>query len=368
MTQPRSVRVTSIERWITLAVLAALMVGCYLVLQPFLLAIALALILCCTTWPLYLHMERATQGRASLSALILTLVIALVVLAPFLIVGLTLADNARQLVELWRRIAEEGPPDPPSWVANLPLIGAWAYGYWAGLAHDNTQFFAAIQQYFDEIRFYAIAGGKAVVQGILQLTFAIVLAFFIYRYGKAMAMRLFATVERIAGARGKRLIEVGASTMRGVVYGILGTALVQGVLAAIGFWMAGVPAAPLLGLITFFVSPAPMGPVLVWAPAAVWLFNMGATGWGVFMLAWGFGVVSTVDNFIKPLIISRGSNLPFVLVLLGVLGGVIAFGFIGVFLGPTLLAVGYALLLEWSEGGPKPSEKATKDKGGGIVP
>ena len=111
---------------------------------------------------------------------------------------------------------------------------------------------------------------------------------------------------------------------------------------------SGIAAAPLLGLLTFVVSPVPVGPPLVWVPAALWLINDGHTGWGIFVLLWGTFAVSTIDNIIKPLIISRGSVLPFLLVLLGVLGGIAAFGFIGVFLGPVLLAVGYALLLEWA--------------------
>jgi len=132
------------------------------------------------------------------------------------------------------------------------------------------------------------------------------------------------------------------------VLGILGTAIAQGVLAGIGFWIAGIKAAPLLGFITFLLSPVPVGPPLVWIPAGLTLISSGQTGWGLFVLLWGGLVVSTIDNIIRPLIISAGSDLPFVLVLLGVLGGVIAFGFIGIFLGPVLLAVGYALLLEWA--------------------
>jgi predicted PurR-regulated permease PerM len=123
---------------------------------------------------------------------------------------------------------------------------------------------------------------------------------------------------------------------------------VQGVVAGIGFWIAGIQAAPLLGLLTFFLSPVPVGPPLVWIPAGLWLIQTGQTGWGLFVLLWGTLAVSTIDNIIKPLIISRGVDLPFVLVLLGVLGGAIAFGFIGIFLGPVLLAVGYALLMEWA--------------------
>lgn len=221
--------------------------------------------------------------------------------------------------------------------------------YWASIAHDSASLFEDLKQYIDPLRASALASGAAVAHALLQLTLSIFIAFFFYRDGAALSRRLTAGVGRIAGERGQRLIDVAVATTRGVVYGILGTAIVQGVLAGIGFWFAGVPAAPLLGLVTFFLSPVPVGPPLVWGPAAIWLFAQDHLGWGVFMLIWGTAVVSSIDNVIKPLIISHGSNLPFALVLLGVLGGVIAFGFIGVFLGPTLLAIGFALVQEWSE-------------------
>jgi predicted PurR-regulated permease PerM len=127
--------------------------------------------------------------------------------------------------------------------------------------------------------------------------------------------------------------------------------LAQGVLASIGFLIAGVPGAMLLGVVTFFASVVPVGPPMVWGGAAIWLFQQGQVGWAVFMAAWGFFLVSTVDNVIKPFIISRGSSLPFAVVFLGVLGGVLAFGVIGAFLGPTLLALGYRLLGEWTSPG-----------------
>jgi predicted PurR-regulated permease PerM len=131
-----------------------------------------------------------------------------------------------------------------------------------------------------------------------------------------------------------------------VVYGILGTALVQAVVAGIGFLIAGVPGAGLLAMLTFFLSAVPVGPPLVWLPAALWLFHQGSTGWGIFMLIWGMGV-SSLDNFVKPWLISQGSDMPFLLIFFGVIGGALAFGFIGVFIGPTLLAVGYRLVQEW---------------------
>src|SRR5690606_698770 len=139
------------------------------------------------------------------------------------------------------------------------------------------------------------------------------------------------------------LRDVAGGTIRGVVYGILGTAIAQGLLAGIGFAIAGVPAAALLGLVTFFISVIPGGPPLIWIPASIWAFQNDSVGLGAFTLLWGLLVVSSVDNFIRPFLISQGNKMPFVLIFMGVLGGAIAFGFIGIFLGPTLLAVSYRL-------------------------
>jgi predicted PurR-regulated permease PerM len=136
--------------------------------------------------------------------------------------------------------------------------------------------------------------------------------------------------------------------MTGVIYGIIGTGIVQAVLTAFGLWICGIPGAFLLGVATFFLSLIPVGAPLVWLPASLWLFYTGATGWAIFLFVWGAVVVSSADNIIKPYFISRGSDLPFILVFLGALGGVISFGFLGIFLGPTLLAVGYNLIRDWA--------------------
>ncbi len=157
------------------------------------------------------------------------------------------------------------------------------------------------------------------------------------------------------------MIETINNTVVGVMYGIVGTAFAQGVVAAIGLWIAGVPSPLLLGAATFLLSPVPIGPPLVWGGAAIWLFSHDEIAWGVFMLVWGALVISSIDNFVKPLLISRGAAMPFVLVLLGVFGGVLAFGFIGIFLGPTLLAVGYSLTRRWVGAAPAPVTAATSE-------
>ena len=192
---------------------------------------------------------------------------------------------------------------------------------------------------------------SVVGKGVVDMSISVFLAFFLFLHGEALATRLKVALHRLAGERAIYLLDITKGTIHGVIYGILGTALAQGVLAAIGFVIAGVPGAMLLGVVTFFASVIPVGPPLVWGGAAIWLFQQGEVGWAAFMAAWGFFLVSTVDNVIKPFIISRGSSLPFAVVFLGVLGGVLAFGVIGAFLGPTLLALGYRLLGEWTSPG-----------------
>jgi len=192
------------------------------------------------------------------------------------------------------------------------------------------------------------------------LALSIFIAFFLFREGIQVGKRLTAAIERIGGERGAHLLIVAGKTVRGVVYGILGTALAQAVMAGVGFLIAGVPGAALLALLTFFSSVIPVvGTALIWLPAAIWLFHTGSTGWGIFMLIWGFGV-GNLDNIVKPWLISQGSDMPFILIFFGVLGGALTFGFIGVFLGPTLLAVGYRLVEEWSSGAHEASDASAQ--------
>jgi predicted PurR-regulated permease PerM len=157
-------------------------------------------------------------------------------------------------------------------------------------------------------------------------------------------------VEHLAGERGEYLIKVAGDTVRGVIYGILGTAIAQALMAGLGFWIAGVPGAVLLAVLTFFFAVVPFGPPLIWLPAALWLFAQNQTGWGIFMLSWGLLGISSVDNVVRPFLISHGSKMPFALIFCGVIGGALAFGLVGVFLGPTLLAVAFRLVEEWSSG------------------
>jgi len=338
---------SKLEQNLGRGILLLLLIGCLVVLWPFVTALLWAAVLSFSSWPLYRRLLKLLGGRRTLAALLLSLGMILVVLLPFGIVGLTLADNVSELKTAAQRWIEAGPPAPPAWLAKLPLVGQSATESWTNLAADSAKLLEQAKRFIEPVGAWLLKAGLKLGIGLLQLGLSILITFFLLRNGPSVAEQLTVGVGRIAGARGQHLLEVAGNTVRGVVYGILGTALVQALMAGVGFLIAGVPGAALLALLTFFLSILPVGPPLVWLPAALWLFHQGSTGWGIFMLIWGVGV-STVDNFVKPWLISQGSNMPFVLILFGVLGGALAFGFIGVFLGPTLLAVGYRLVEEWS--------------------
>ena len=194
---------------------------------------------------------------------------------------------------------------------------------------------------------FLLAGGILLGRGVLQMSLAAFVCFFFYRDGETLMRFIHLAMDKVAGRNASNLLDIINNTVQGVMYGLLGTGLAQGFVATIGFAIAGVPAALLLGFATFLLSLIPIGPPLICGSAALWLFYSNGTGWGIFMLLWGFFLISGVDNVVKPMLISRSSNLPFMLILFGVTGGVIAFGFVGVFIGPTLLAVGLSLIQEW---------------------
>ncbi len=328
--------------WIVLALLLG---ACVMMILPFISALLWAVVLVFSTWPIYHWLVGVLGGRRTLAALLMALAMVAVIVLPFVIVGATLADDVQALTSVVRTWFASGPP-APEWLAKVPVVGEKATARWHDLAADNAQLVEAAKPLVEPVSGWMLRVSVALGRGLIELALSILIAFFLFRDGALLAARVSMAIERVAGDRGKHLLGVAGNTVRGVVYGILGTALLQAAMAGIGFWIAGVPRATLLAMLTFFLSVLPVGPPLIWLPAALWLFQQGHTGWGVFMLVWGVGV-SSVDNFVKPWIISQGSPMPFLLIFFGVVGGALVFGFIGIFVGPTLLAVGYRLVNEW---------------------
>jgi len=352
---------TYIQKALGLTLLFVLVAGCLTVLRPFIVAILWAAILVVATWPLYERLAGWVGGRRSLAAGLMTLSLTAVLLLPLVLLGARLTENVVQLAETASVATEKGVPPPPAWVQDVPLVGSRLDASWRAAAQDASSLGDRLHEYVGPARDWLLARGADVLEGLAQLTLSLLTSFFLYRDGPTIRRSADAIISRISGAPPRRFSEAAGSTITGVVYGVLGTALAQAVLAGIGYWIAGIPGALLLGFLSFFLTLIPGGLGLIWIPAAIWLGIQGQKEWAIFMVVWGL-LVGAVENVLRPILIKQGSDLPFLLVLLGVIGGAISFGLVGIFLGPTLLALGHGLLQEWGEEqepGPEFSEPAT---------
>ncbi|MFL6674658.1 MAG: AI-2E family transporter [Massilia sp.] len=339
---------TTGRNYTRVATVVLLAIGCLYVLLPFLPAILFAAAVVISSWPMYLVLLARMRGRRTLAALTMTLSLTLLVIIPLALVAYNLADDVARAYDEVRNALAHGELLPPQWVRRIPLVGAPAHDYLSQLVSSRDNMMELAQRMMEPARHYLMAGGLMLGTGVAQMSLAAFVSFFFYRDGKALLEVISAAMRRVMGEGAGEVASIISQTVRGVMYGLLGTALAQALVAALGFAIAGLPAVPLLSVLVFVSSLVPVGPPLVWGGAAIWLFMQGSVGWGVFMLVWGLFLISGVDNVVRPMLISRGSSLPFLLTLLGVLGGVFAFGFVGMFIGPTLLAVGYSLVSGWT--------------------
>ena len=321
--------------------------SCLFILRPFLSALGWAVIVCYSTWPIYLWIERRVGGYRKIAAALATALVTLLVMTPFTLVIAALAENAHAFVAASTSAAQNGLPALPPWIAKIPIIGKSLSDYWAGLAHNSPALFNELKALIRPAADFAVNSGTRVGAGLFELSLAIFIVFFAYLHGGSLAASGRKLVSHYTGPRGHRVLTVAGKTLKGVVYGLIGTALAQAALAAIGFFIAGIPQALLLSVLTFFLSFAPIGPPLVWISVAVWLFTKGEVGWGIFIFLWGLLLISSVDNIIRPYLVGRTANLPILLSLFGFIGGVLAFGVIGIFIGPMVLAVGYSVVKDW---------------------
>jgi predicted PurR-regulated permease PerM len=288
-----------------------------------------------------LHLGRSVAALVMVGLTAVVLVLPIALAAPS---GSDDVTNLRHAVEAWLRA---GLPSSPDWLRDVPLVGPSLAELWDHWAADIGALLEAVRPFLGII----LEGGLSVVlgiaNGVVMFLLALFVAFFFYVYGEPIAARLRLLLQRVAGDQADRLAEVTGATVRGVVYGIVGTAVVQGILTAFGLWLSGVPRPLLLGAVAGMLSVLPIGAPVVWIPAALWLMGTGHIAWGIFLAVYGVVAVSGADSVIRPWFIARGAHLPFMLTILGVLGGALAFGLLGIFLGPVLLGVGYTLMNEW---------------------
>ncbi len=334
------------RRIATFAFLFAIFGLTFWVLSPFLAALAWAGILAYVTWPLHLRLNQRLPNQENLAALLMTLGVAASLLLPlawamFVVVGDVAAASA-----LIKRLSVEGLPPLPSVVRDWPA-GGWLFEQYAKIQGNPEWVRAQLHALglSDAGTLKTLAGG--IGRNIAKFGLAVFALFFLYRHGDSVLAQFRGVATRWLGDAARGYIHAVGVTVRAVVFGIVLTALAQGTLAGLGYWVAGIPAPALWGAITALVSLIPfLGPV-VWIGLSVSLLAQGETQAAIGLFLWGALVVSWVDNLIRPLVISGPTKIPFLLVFLGVLGGINAFGMIGLFLGPVLLAVCIAIWREW---------------------
>ena len=322
-------------------------VGCVAVLYPFFSALLWAAILVFTTWPVYELIRAHLHLGRGVAAMLMVGLTAVVLVLPIALAAPSGGDDAVQLRHALEDALRGGLPLSPPWLPEVPLIGPTLAELWDHWAADIGALLEALKPFLGIV----LEGGLSVVlgiaNGVVMFLLSLFVAFFFYVYGEPLADRMRRIMRRVAGSHADRLIQVTGATVRGVVYGIVGTAVVQGILTAFGLWLSGVPRPVLLGGVAGLLSVLPIGAPVIWIPAALWLLGAGHIAWGIFLGVYGIVAISGSDSVIRPWFIARGAHLPFMLTILGVLGGALAFGVLGIFLGPVLLGVGYTLLNEW---------------------
>ena len=330
-------------------VLLALIGGALWILRPFVPAILWAATIVIATWPALTSLEARLWGRRSFAAAVLTLALLLVLIIPLNVAVGALLHNMDSIFAWMKLLQEFALPPVPEWLSNLPLVGTKAAELWGGLAAEGPGGLAArLQPYARRVLEWLAASVGGVSGMILQFLLMVVIAGILYMKGEkaARAVRRFAW--RLAGEKGENAVLLASAAIRAVALGVVVTALAQSAVAGIGLVVCSVPGALLLTSAILVLCLAQLGPVLIMLPATIWKFYTGDAVWaGVLLL---FTIISgTMDAFLRPVLIKRGADLPLLLILAGVIGGVIGFGIMGIFMGPVILAVAYTLLEDWLE-------------------
>ncbi|MFO1038740.1 MAG: AI-2E family transporter [Geminicoccaceae bacterium] len=332
------------ERAIALAIMALLFMACFQIIRPFLGALLWGIVIAVSTWGPYVRLVGLMNGRRKLAAAVMSIVLFLILVIPVSLLVGSAADGVRAVAELLRELSTVVLPEPPDWIAKVPIVGRNLDAYWRAAVIDMP---AQLSPYIGTAASYGLSWGAALGGTVLEFMIAVIVAGFLYVTGEAGVENLDRFLSKIGSDKHAEVIEVVGRTIRGVANGVIGTAFIQGVLAGAGYVVVGAPSPIMLSFLTFFVAVLQIPSAIIWVPVGVWLLAKDSTGLGVFMLVWGSVVVGLVDNFVRPVLISQGAKLPLILIFVGVLGGLLAYGFIGIFLGAVILAVCYKVLTTW---------------------
>jgi predicted PurR-regulated permease PerM len=331
----------------TVIVLALLVGGSLFILMPFLPALVWATMIVVSTWPLMRGLQKLLRGSRALATTGMVLAMLLVILLPIFVAVSSIAENGMAIRERFQTLQTSDLPKPPAWVGKVPAVGPKVVKEWNRVIDEGADGLRArLAPHIRTVVAWVTAKAGSVGMLGIHILLTIAISGILYMNGEAAAGGVVRFVSRLTPERGEAIVVLAGQAIRSVAMGIVVTAIVQAVLGGIGLAVCGVPAAPVLTGVMFLLAVAQLGPVLVLAPAVCWLFYTGRTGWAVLLLVISVFVVS-LDNVLRPILIRRGANLPLLLILAGVMGGLLAFGLVGLFVGPCLLAVAYTLLDDW---------------------
>jgi predicted PurR-regulated permease PerM len=339
---PELTRVT-----LRVAALSALIATSFWIIRPFLAAILWAITGAIATWPLLLRLQSWLGGRRSLAVALMTVMLLLTLAAPFYLAIVTITGNIEEIANWSKSIATFTLPPPPAWVDGIPIIGAYIAAHWKQLAAAGPEQLAAYLSpaaHAVGLWFLSQVGnlGLLLVQFVLTLIIIVIL----YENAEAVGRGAEILARRLAGPEGAKATMLAARAVRGVALGIVVTAIVQSILVAIGLALAGVPFVALLTAVTLILAVAQIGPIPLLIGAVIWVYSKSGVIWGTGFLLWAI-FSGTIDNYLRPMLIKRSLDIPLPLIVAGVIGGLIAFGIIGLFIGPAVLAVAYTLLSDW---------------------
>jgi len=352
--------------------LGALLAGSFWVLRPFLLALIWATTIVVAMWPLMLRAQAWLGGRRGAAVAVMTAALLLVLVAPLTLAIVTIVNNSDRIIGWSKAMGAFSVPPPPDWVRRFPLAGAKVATQWRQIAAAPKEELAArLSPYASTIVGWFVGQVGSLGLMLVEFLLTVAIAGILFAKGEAAANGVLAFARRLVGSQGENVVRLAGQAIRAVALGVVLTAMAQSALGGIGLAVAGVPFAVILTAAMFLLAVAQVGAVPVLAGATIWLYWTGASVWGTVLLVWTI-VVGSLDNFVRPLLIKKGADLPLLLIFAGVIGGLMAFGIIGLFIGPALLAVSYTLLAAWVQGdGPqgataRPAANVREDTGTGT--
>jgi len=329
------------------AILCALTIGSLYVMRPFLPGLIWATTIVVATWPAMTAIERRCGNRRWLATLVMLLILLVVIVLPLYEAISTLALHGGDIIDLIRKLPDYALTAPPDWVHDIPVVGARIADKWQEFSDAGPSgLLAQLEPYASIAAHWLIAHAASVGVFVVHMFITIVITGILYSKGESAAEYVTRLAIRVAPAYGEQAVKLAGASVRAVALGIVVTAILQSALGGLGLWVAGVPGAAVLTALMLMLCLAQIGPTLPLLGGVIWLFMHDAHLAAILLAVWSV-MVAMLDNLVRPVLIRRGVNLPMLLILSGVLGGLFAFGIVGLFIGPVILAVSSTLLTAW---------------------